>query len=95
MKRPQTKMVRRPIQASRNQERIVPTDARSRPPTENLKEADFGTPAFLLMVATAESQIQMLWKAVIVQSLVLRKITEEIQILMYRASQPRETKPYR
>jgi hypothetical protein len=72
-------MVRRPSQASRNQEKIVPTDARSRPPTEeNLNEANFGTPAFPFMVATAKSQIQMLWKVVIVQSLVLRKIPEEI-----------------
>jgi hypothetical protein len=78
MKRPQTKMVRRPIQASRNQEMIVPTDARSRQPRENLNEADFGTPAFPFMVAIVESQIQMLWKAVIVQSLVLRKMTEKI-----------------
>ena len=78
MKRPQTKMVRRPIQASRNQERIVRTDATSRSPTENLNEADFGTPAFPFMVATAESPIQMLWKAVIVQSFVLRKVSEEI-----------------
>ena len=51
MRRPQTKMVQRPIQASRNQERIVRTDATSRSPMENLNEADFGTPAFPFMVA--------------------------------------------
>jgi hypothetical protein len=48
------------------------------------------------MVATAESQIQMLWKAMIVQSLVLRKMTEEVpNINVYRASQPRKAEPYR
>jgi hypothetical protein len=56
----------------------VPTDARSRQPTENLNQADFGAPAFPFMVGIAESQIQILWKAVIVQSLVVRKMTEEI-----------------